>query len=281
MKIDLFSPLNYGFSDISAEEYFSIKALNSSSLKLGDSSPYHIDCAVKSIRELDENGEVIEEEDKKHFVIGGAYHALIFEPELFESRYIVFDRSKMPQPDKDFRTKENKEWKKVIENEADRTNKKLIDSKEYYKLKRMRDGLLKRTSVRNIIESRGKHEHTMIWKHSEFGINCKGRIDKLLPNAIIDIKTAQKCSKKEFSHAWSGYKYDFQAAFYHEGYKALTGKDIMIVYVLQEKTYPYYAKDYPIDPSRLEKARKEYYPYIEEYISYLNGTYDDSTSEVF
>lgn len=280
MFADLFAPVNYGFPNISAEEYFSFPALNSSSLKLGDSSPYHIDCAVRGLKELDENGEPIDEE-KKHFLIGGAYHTLIFEPELFESRYIVFDRSKMPQPDKDFRTKENKEWKKAIEREAEQSGKKLIDSKDYYALKRMRDGLTKRTAVRNIIESKGKHEHTMIWKHPEFGINCKGRIDKLLPNAIIDIKTAQSCSKNEFSRAWEKYKYKYQAAFYHEGYKTLTEKDLHVVYILQEKTYPYYAREFIIDPARLEKAKTEYYPYIEEYISYLNGTYDDTTSEVF
>ncbi len=281
MVPDLFSPLPYGFHDFSAEDYFKTLALNSSSLKLGESSPYHIDCSVRNIKECDSSGNIIEQEDKKHFVIGGAYHTLVFEPKEFSSRYLIFDRSKMPVPDSTMNKKENKEWKKAIEQEAESAGLTLLDSNDYDLLQRMRDGLLRRTSVRNIIEAPGKLEHTMLWQHPEYQINCKGKIDKLLSNAIIDIKTATRCSKKEFSYAWNGYNYALQAAFYQEGYKALTGKDIQVVYILQEKTFPYYAKDYPIDQKRLDKAKQEYYPYIEEYISYLKGEYDDSFSEVF
>ena len=281
MSNDLFSPLPYGFHDLSSEDYFKTLALNSSSLKLGESSPYHIDCSVKGIREADSSGNIIEQEDKKHFVIGGAYHTLVFEPAEFSSRYLIFDRSKMPVPDKDFRTKENKEWKKAIEQEAESAGLTLLDSNEYDLLQRMRDGLLKNVGVRQFIEAPGKLEHTLLWKHPEFEINCKGKIDKLLSGAILDLKTSRSCSKKEFSRSWEKYNYNFQAAFYQEGYKTLTNKDIHFVFVVQEKMFPYYAKCFLIEQEKLDKAKKEYYPYIEQYISYLTGNYDDSSYEVF
>ena len=60
-------------------------------------------------------------------------------------------------------------------------------------------------------------------------LDRRGRIDWLLPNAIVDLKTTINAAPSKFSRALIDYGYALQAAWYQEGYEALTGERLPFV----------------------------------------------------
>lgn len=258
------TPIDYGFFDFSVEKYNNIRALNNSSLKLGEISPYHIDCALD---------KKYVEEDKKDFEIGRAYHHLIFEPDVFDRLYTPFNRKNLPVPDKDLRNGQNKAYKEKLYEDAAKDGLEVLEMSDYETFLRMREGLFVNKDIRALIESTGKIEHTMVWQHPEFKINCKGRVDKLIPGAaIIDLKSIKDL--RDWDYQYNHYGYKFQSSFYHEGYTSLTNDDsIWFVFIYQEKKFPYCAKAKRLlaTNNKLLSARKEYYKYIQDYIDYKSG----------
>src|SRR5574338_261540 len=262
MKIsDLQKSINYGFFNLLPNQYNHLTALNSSSIKLGSISPYHLDLALK---------HDFEDEDKKEFDIGTGYHKLIFEPEKFDNDYYPFNRDLLPNPDKDLKNKENREYKEKIEREANSLGKEILDMKDYNLFLRMKDGLFVNKDIQQLIEIPGKMEYSMVWKNEEFNINCKARIDKYIEdNFIIDLKTIKDI--RDWDYQYHKYGYGIQAAFYKEGYETLTGKEINFVFIVQEKKFPFYAKVFRITSEKIKKAKDEYYKIIQNYLDYKNG----------
>lgn len=273
---DLQKPLDYGFHNLTMKEYKKIPALNSSSLKEGRVSPEHLDLALSDSLPKPEK-------EKTHNILGNAFHTWILEPELFDQRYLPFCQHELPYPEKDFRNPENKKYKQDLEKQALEENKQLLTLEQFQELEKMKVGLFKKKSVRQLFEASGKVEHTMIWRHNEFNINCKGRIDKLIKGNtiyILDLKSTKEPSEREFNYAWRNYNYNFQAAFYEEGYRILTGETSLFIFIFQEKTYPYLTFERVISEEKLKEARKELYKIIEKYIKYKNNDIEEGI-EVF
>ncbi len=250
---DFYTEIEYGeFENI--ENYGAIKALNSSSLKKGEQSPLHIDLALQ--------GKL--NPKKKEYAFGSEFHYMLFEPELFDKLYYfspkhLGKRSKIDEQDL------------LREKISLSKGRNRIDLREGEKMKRMADSLHLHPGIRELIEKEGIIEQTLIWKDSDFEINSKGRIDKLIDgNFIIDLKTTKDSSEFYFKKDFNRYLYALQASFYLDGYKTLYPEksSIEFVFIVIDKEEPYLCEIYGLKEKTINDARDKYKTYIKNYIEY-------------
>ena len=105
----------------------------------------------------------------------------------------------------------------------------------------------------------GEHELPIFWQDELTGEHCKARLDCLTEvdgkHIIVDYKTTSNASTDAFMNTAVKYGYDFQAAMYSEGYKAVTGNDCIFVFIAQEKTAPYAVNILQADEVFLRRGR--------------------------
>ncbi len=99
--------------------------------------------------------------------------------------------------------------------------------------------------------SKGRAERSLYWIDDETGITCRGRIDWEMSNALIDLKTAITAAPQRFSRSLVDYGYALQAAWYQDGYEALTGERLPFVHVVVEKEPPHLVAVYQVDADAL------------------------------
>jgi exodeoxyribonuclease VIII len=103
-------------------------------------------------------------------------------------------------------------------------------------------------------------EHCYFWRDAETGLECKARPDYLrADNIYIDLKTTDDASHEEFSRSVAKWAYFRQAAFYTDGLKAATGRDLAgCVLIAVEKEPPYGVAVYVLDDTAIEFGRLKY-----------------------
>jgi hypothetical protein len=79
-----------------------------------------------------------------------------------------------------------------------------------------------------------KHQVTMVWVDKPTGLLCKGRIDVLHPQIMLDVKSARDASPRKWTRDAATYGYFLQAAHYREGYETLTGKRLPFAFAVVE-----------------------------------------------
>lgn len=102
-----------------------------------------------------------------------------------------------------------------------------------------------------IFSRAGEAEQSLYWIDDETGVTCRGRIDWLLPNAIVDLKTSLTAAPSRFSRSLVDYGYALQAAWYSEGFEAVTGERLPFVHVVVEKEPPHLVAVYQVDADAL------------------------------
>lgn len=102
-----------------------------------------------------------------------------------------------------------------------------------------------------IFAAGGEAEQSLYWVDAETGITCRGRIDWDHPRAIVDLKTTVNAAPAKFSRALVDYGYALQAAWYSDGYEAVTGTRKPFVHVVVEKEPPHLVAVYQIDHDAL------------------------------
>ena len=132
-------------------------------------------------------------------------------------------------------TKAHKEF------QALHTGKKLICSADWTQVEAMYQSIMKNKAAK-ILLSGGYPEESFFDRYEDTPV--KGRLDyrqeKL--KAIVDVKSAitgDPFSKVGFAKTVFSALYDWQAAFYVDAMKRLTGETYAFVFVVVEKTYPY------------------------------------------
>lgn len=102
-----------------------------------------------------------------------------------------------------------------------------------------------------IFTAGGQAEQSLYWIDPETGVTCRGRVDWVHPRAIVDLKTTINASPGKFSRALVDYGYALQAAWYTEGWEAVTGQALPFVHVVVEKEPPHLVAVYQIDHDAL------------------------------
>jgi len=173
--------------------------------------------------------------------VGDAIHLAVLEPERFASECAV-------APDVDRRTRAGKEdWAAF---QAANVGKLTVRAEDHACALRVAGSVREHPLGRMFLCGPGKREASIFWTDKETGVRCRMRPD-FIPDSgavLVDLKSCEDAGEAAFTrNAWN-YGYHLTAAWYLEGWKALTGEKREYVFAAWEKDQPhacawYYADD--------------------------------------
>jgi PDDEXK-like uncharacterized protein DUF3799 len=174
---------------------------------------------------------------------GRATHMAVFEPERFNAECVVWESRRA-----------GKEWESFQQEHRGRevlTYDMHADAVTIGSAAR-RD----QTAAKYL--AKGQAEQTMLWSHPPDGIEAKGRVDFVTEDAIVDLKTTRDASHMGFGSQAARLLYHAQAAYYVDGYKAVTGRLLPYVIVAVEAAPPNVVQVYELPPDVLDLGRDIY-----------------------
>lgn len=209
------------------------------------------------------------EDATKAKTFGQALHVAVLEPERFAATFLV-----MP----DFGDRRSSKVRlEEIAFRANRPEITFLSQKDYDQAIAMRDAAWAHPTARAILAAPGKNELSAVWKDPVTGVPCKGRQDKFCAWAgyptLADVKSTVDASRQAFSKAVQNYGYADQAAFYLDGFNALSPFDGDRRYVLiaLEKDPPFAVAVYDLDTAAIEVGRRRYRHHIDQYARCLES----------
>lgn len=234
--------INTGFfSRLPAEEYHSLPGISISRLKELKRSAQHYKYRLEHPKAT------------KALTLGTATHCAILEPERFGNEFAVWDRrtdaGKMAP-------RSGQHWEAFKAANAGRT---LITEEERDLALTMQAAVRGHQDAMVFLEA-GEPELTMRWALTD--VACRGRIDWLArPNGkpvLVGLKTTRDCRPFVFGSQAAKLSYHLQWAFYHDGYKALTGDEPEMIEIVVESDAPHAVAVYRIPSDIIEQGREEY-----------------------
>lgn len=229
--------------------YDAIKAVNWSSLKHLSVSPLLYRWRLKE-----------PEERKPAFVFGGAVHCAILEPDQFDARYAVFDGRRA-----------GKEWTAWQE---ERPGIEALKPDEYERVQEIVVALRFHDIASRLLRG-GRCEEALTWTDADTGLACKGRLDYIRPDFLIDLKTTRDPAPRSFEKSAANYGYVGQVAFYHDGAVAsrrIDGRELPYIAAVQT-TAPYDVVIYRIDAATLGLGRAQYKSLLQRLIECTAADY--------
>jgi len=118
------------------------------------------------------------------------------------------------------------------------------------------------------ILSEGRPEVTLRWDDKETGVPCRGRIDWLRKNAIVDVKTVGRyggCELDPFGRQAASLDYPMSAANYVAGVAALTGETLPFITIAVEVDAPHFITVSQYDEADLLAGHERMREAIAEY----------------
>jgi exodeoxyribonuclease VIII len=180
--------------------------------------------------------------------IGSLFHTMVLEPE--KSNFVV-------GPDVN---KNTKEWK-AFKADAEASGQTIIDQATLDMLNGMVESVKSHPAARALLNGPGIAEGSAFWHDERSGELCRCRPDFYLQDLgiIVDLKSTEDASPKEFARSIAKYNYHMQSAYYQDGVEAATGDFIKgFVFVAVEKKAPYAVAVYQLDMQGVEAGRVEY-----------------------
>lgn len=223
-------------ADMPRAQYDTLERVNWSRLKEMARSPAHYRWALE---------HPPEDSDAKK--VGRALHLAILEPERFASECVVWTGGR----------RAGKAWDEFS---ALHEGKEILTADEAERIEGMRRAVLASPAAAQLV-SGGRAEVTMLWDTEVVPgvvVPCRGRLDYERPDALVDLKVTRDASPEGFGrHAWV-MRYHAQAAFYVDGYAAITGRTLPFVFVAVENVAPYVVQTYVMTPEAMAAGRDEY-----------------------
>lgn len=149
--------------------------------------------------------------------------------------------------------------------EAEAAGQTVLKPTEWAEVKAMHDTLREHPIAGRLFDpDRGRPEQSMFWRDQQHGIWRRARVD-WLPNpgstkrpVIVDYKTARSADPRTWAKAATDLGYHMQDACYRAGLAATTGiteRDVVFVFVAQEKTPPYLVSVLELDRESREAGQ--------------------------
>lgn len=225
--------------NISESEYRALDAANYSTLKHAAQSAAHMRAAMLEKRE-----------PSPAMVLGSYVDSLVFAGETATAdRFAV-------APVVDRRTTVGKEtWAAFVANAA---NKTVIDADSAERGRAMFDAVRGHNTATALL-SGNQYQRALTWKDEATGVQCKALVDSVLPGVTLtDLKTTANASWREFSRSVASFAYYLQAAFYCDGWRAVTGETLPYTFIAVESAAPYGVAVYRLDDAAIEAGRARY-----------------------
>ena len=209
--------------------------------------------------------------------VGSAMHLALFEPERYQSDVEIWTSTKT----------RGVAFKK---REAELTDAQfLLTGDEAAKIAPMVANVHRCTRAVSLLDACEVHELSVVF-HLETLANvvddgpeesgaeewlkllCRARLDGLAPSmsSVVDLKTTQSASRRDFTRSIYKYGYHYQAAIYRLAAEAAGYAPRHHVIIAVENTYPHYVACYRIADSLIKKAMDE----LQEPIAALARAYD-------
>lgn len=224
---------------VAEEVYRAHGALSQSELKVvAEKSPLHLRHQRMKLRSPTDSMK-----------LGTAVHKMILEPESFESCYAF-------APECYKRSKEEKAIWAAAQAAADSSHKKLITKDDYDTAVAMRDSLFSNIELRGLLRD-GVAERACFG--NLLGVHAKALLDYYRPqhHEIVDLKSTKCASLKQFERDVRNYRYHWQAAWYVDLVKTITGEEPTFKIVAVENVEPYCSAVFEINFDLLAIARWE------------------------
>jgi exodeoxyribonuclease VIII len=226
------------YPNVPFDEYLAIQALSNTRMSLLAQSPRHF----KFNAALDER--------MKCLVAGRLIHTHTLEPALLACRYAVmpdFANDLNNQTDKGLpSTSSQTRWCKeqVFNFESANSDREIVIESWWREALLTVESIRSDESSREIFETPGPTELTVVWDDPETGIRCKARIDKVAGPKLVDLKSTSRLAT--FTKSIASYDYHRQLAHYQAGYAALTGELLQPWIVAAETVPPYCIQSAPL-----------------------------------
>lgn len=224
------------------EEYDRLAGINWSTLKHLGKSPAHY---LHDITTDDT-------EDSDARQRGRVLHLAIFEPERFSRDVVVWPAKRVGDA-----------WAKFLRANEGR---EVITSRMADHVAAMTAAVRSSAMAAKYVTG-GSPEHTVQWRYRSPPIehldghemDCKGRIDFVAEcGVIVDLKSTRDGSPTGFAREVLRYEYHAQAAFYADGYEAMTGVRLPFVFVAVESTAPHVVQVYRVPDDVMDLGRERY-----------------------
>jgi hypothetical protein len=227
---------------MSFSAYRSIQAINWSSLKHLSRSPAHYLAAL-----------LAPSKDTAALKRGRAVHVAVLEPDRFASLYSVWGSRRS-----------GKDWDAFDASER-LAEREVLTEKEYELAKAIAIAVRGDPVAARYVTG-VKTEQSIGWTHRRpefeglagYEMACKARLDAVGPLGIVDLKTARDGSPSAFGREVLRLEYHVQAAWYVDGYRAQTGRELPWSWVVVESTPPHVVQVYQADQDVLELGRERY-----------------------
>jgi hypothetical protein len=224
-------------------DYQAIEAINWSRLKWLSRSPAHY------LHNLLNPGG-----DTAALKRGRAVHIAALEPERFGSLYSVWGGDR----------RQGKEWDR-FEAATAAEGKEVLTSKEYETAKALAIAV-RGDAVAARYVTGARTEQVVRWTYKRADLDgvpgyemaCKARLDAVGEMGAVDLKTARDGSPSAFAREVLRLEYHVQAAWYVDGVKAATGRELPWSWVVVEATAPHVAQVYRADEETLQLGRERY-----------------------
>lgn len=123
----------------------------------------------------------------------------------------------------------------------------LLKASEYEPVLRMRESIERHEAANRILfKTPGEIEFSVRFDCPFTGIPRRARIDKLLGNVIVDLKSCRDASPRAFSRDAHNMGYHRQAAYYQDATEALLGERFAFIFIAIEKTPPFSCEVYEL-----------------------------------
>ena len=217
------------------DAYHAHPAISKSGLDLIARSPLHF-----WARYLDPNR--VPTEPTAAMRLGTAVHTHVLELDQWQQRYITAPEGI------DRRYKVGKEaWAAF---EAQSEGRTVISREDVDLVMAMGRSVFGHPAAAMLLGLPGKAETTHMWTDAATGLQCKCRPDWLTDDGrlIVDLKTTENASPREFARSIAQWRYHVQAAWYLDGIEQATGtRPEQFIFICVEKKAPFACAVYAAD----------------------------------
>lgn len=176
--------------------------------------------------------------------LGQACHTAMLEPDEVVRRYVLWTGKR----------KAGKEWDLFCEANA---GKQPLSEDEYAAAIGVRDAVRADAVAGPIMAAPGDRELSAVW-NDPLGIACKGRIDFLTSDCIVDIKTTARIEPWSFRAVAESKGYHVSLAAYQDAILTLRGELLPVRIVCVETSPPFDVVVYDLDERELGAGRAEW-----------------------
>lgn len=192
-------------------------------------------------------------EDSPAMLLGRAFHSILLEGlETFKANFAIV-------PDIDRRTKDGKlAYAQFCE---ENEGKQIISLEDYESIADMYSAVAVHPIASKLLIE-GRSEMSVFWTDQRTGLPCKCRPDRVPDGdhgVILDLKSVRDADKEAFNRAVRQYGYARQAAFYIDGFNAVSDAQVdAFVFICVEKEPPYRTEVYTLEDVFISWGRSEY-----------------------